>query len=99
MKEDFKKWIFELLGLIYEPENEMVEKVCCDISLLIKAMWQINRDGKYTIIIDGYNIRVVPMGLKGSLEDTQDFKYSDHNNSELEALTQALTYIYENKIT
>jgi len=90
MNEDFKKRLFNLLGLIYEPENEMVEKVCCDLSILIKAMWHINRDKtEYSIQMLHDEIDVF------SSEGLRTFAYKFHNNSELETLTKALEYILE----
>ena len=61
---------------------------------LIKAMWAINREGNkdWTSIKmrwDGFSVRIHDLFGK-------TFEYRNHNNSELEALTKALEYIYEN---
>ena len=88
MKEEFKKWINVLL---YD-ENEDDELV--NIAYYIKAMWAINREGKYQIVMDEIGIEIF------NEKDTDDvillsILFKDHNSSEIEALTKALEYIHE----
>ena len=91
MNEDFKKWVCEKANI----DEKLVYG--CDyrfIGVLIKAMWAINRKGKWEISIFPQAIHIGKV-LFFANEDDILFKYKDHNNSEQEALEKALEYIYE----
>jgi len=89
MEEDFKRWLCKLNGYDFESDYFRMDELM--IEILIKAMWQINRDGKWDIQMDRDYIDV--SSRQEVLDDV--FTFKDHNNSELEALTKALEYIYK----
>jgi hypothetical protein len=61
---------------------------------MIKAIWAINREGKWFITMSNTQFLIMKTEGKGlSLEAGFDYKY--HNNSEIEAMKAALLYIYE----
>jgi len=68
--------------------------------ILIKAMWAINRDdnSRYKIRSEDISCFTVTDEWNDSLGvSDKDFYFTDHNNSETEALTSALKYIFDNK--
>lgn len=88
MSEDFKKWLcdkskFDIAHWLLNEHEEL--------SLLIKAMWAINREGKWEIISDKVSLDISDKHGDFCIS----FYYSDHNNSEQEALTKALEYIFD----
>ena len=92
MTEDFKKWLLRLAG--YEesiPKETAWEILVVDI--LIKAMWAINREGS------GYGLTGIEMDASEIIVvynlKEKAFPYSDHNNSEQQALEKAIEYIFE----
>lgn len=88
MTEDFKKWLYKT---IHGEYITLLFKRGAELELLIKAMWAINREGKWWITIYPHGIHLkLPHRGKG-----KDFEYKQHNNSETEALTKALEYIYK----
>lgn len=90
MKEGFEKWLCKKTGIgeyYIDPVNKL------DIlPLLIKAMWAINREGKYHIIINSEEIKVT---VRNTWDDDECgyFRYEDY--PEQQALEKALGYIYE----
>ncbi len=93
MIEDFKKRLCKKAGLMnyYLVNNVRTDNE--ELILLIKAMWAINREGKWHIKMENYCIAFYSYMAKEYKEII--FKYKDHNNSEQEALQKALEYIYE----
>ena len=92
MTEDCKKWLCELAEYgpwIWDALPEEADDV--RLAILIKAMWAINREGKWWITMYPHGIHLkLPHRGKG-----KDFEYKDYNNSETEALAKALEYIFE----
>ena len=90
MTEDFKKWVFKkAYGKACPTIIDLV-----DIEMLVMAMWAINLERKWSITMQYQRIFVDE--IKIEIEHphrTYDFK--DFHNSEKEALTKALEYIYE----
>ena len=91
MNKDFKKWLCENYNGGYIPivNGSPITKIDCEIPLtiLIKAMWAINEINIYEIKMDGISFSVYDMnGICGIF---------NFDNSEQEALTAALKYIYE----
>jgi len=94
MKEDFKKWLCELAeepydcvaGFLGHKDHDME-----NIFILIKAMWAINREGKWLILISASDIDIT----RSEKYKSKLFSYKNHNNSEQQALEKALEYIYE----
>jgi len=92
MNEDFKKWVKS-----FSPEKAhwiMSEDEW--LACLIKAIWKINREGEFVInlIKDKYTVAYF---RKNEMLWVKSFRYASHNNSEQEALTEALKYIWENR--
>lgn len=92
MKEKFKKWICKLISIKYRTIDDGYGEVY-DIEILIKAMWKINRDGEWQIH-SNVSSYYVSQKYRGKIDKW--FHFEEHNNSELEALTKALEYIWEN---
>ncbi len=99
MTDDFKKWLCELAGyettswcgyikkgLVYDLRKNDVP-----LEILIKAMWIINRGGRRFVNMNWEQITIYAEGPY-HLGAVYSKKY---NNSEQEALTAALEYIYE----
>lgn len=87
MTEDFKKFLCDKAGvstILYSKKY----RPCMQIGILIKAMWQINKEGKYYITMNNNHIYI-----KYAL-CTKFFYYKNYN-SEIEALEKALEYIYK----
>ena len=106
-KEECIKWCCDLIGWTEEYLGKGVDYKALfedeDIAILIKAMWAINREkGLFRILSNDDNFCVLKYskenGEISGLFNTY-YYFKQHNNSELEALTQALIYIYENKTT
>lgn len=89
MKEDFKQWLCELSKYDFTRVEHLPYWRQEELKILIKAMWAINRAGG-----------VIEMGLlevyvQLANTDSVYFEYKKHKNSEQEALTKALEYIYK----
>jgi len=102
MDEDFKKWLCNLLGIHYRTIDDGYGDIY-GIEILIKAMWKINKRpldfNMIEIRMDAISITLWKRGDGVPFsEDFYDYEYvfKDYNNSELEALTKALEYIWEN---
>ena len=101
MTEDFKKWLCDLAGIKYwtvidRYGNSWEENISLEI--LIKAMWTINRQegSKYKIRLEDIYCFTVTNEWSDSVAVTDvDFYFKDYNNSEQEALTAALEYIFK----
>jgi hypothetical protein len=95
MNEDFKKWLCEKAEYNYYLEYEQQPIIDRTLEILIKAMWAINREDKRV-----YNITMTVGGtylskIGSKFPDFVFFRQADRNNSETEALTAALEYIFE----
>jgi hypothetical protein len=90
MTEDFKKWLCEKAGIEDDEVEELLPHSFLEI--LIKAMFAIIRKGKWLVLLGSMDVTICELG-KLSPSSIQ-FYYSDHNNSEQEALTKALEYIF-----
>jgi len=96
MKEDFKKWLCEKAEDKKNIEYFKSEIINPDdwIALLIKAMWAINREGgDYSFIL--YRSFVEVSYNDGQHDSAENFFHGEYDNSEQEALTKALEYIWE----
>jgi hypothetical protein len=82
MNNDFKEWLCKKAG---RGKLIPLDWKYCELEILIKAMWAINRKGKYYIILEPNLISV----------NKNEFFYAQYNNSEQKALEKALEYIYE----
>ena len=93
MTDDFKKWCSEKadykVPMVYI--SRFNEK---PLVTLIKAMWNINREGIYEIIIDNHVVTIM-----SNTHAIIDFEFKHHNNSEQESLQKALEYIYKREQT
>jgi hypothetical protein len=87
MTEDFKKWLCEKgnIQLLYWEEYTLTHILVC-------AMWAINREWKWTVIMSKAWINVLE---KDKIPPLKTFYYQNFNNSEQEALREALKYIFE----
>jgi len=83
----YNDWIKKLSG----DKDNIINGCHRDLARLIKAMWAINREGKWTIWMNEDYIRV----KFHALHSFYRFFYRDYDNSEIEALEAALQYIYE----
>lgn len=92
MIEDFKKFLCDEAGIMYDSINSSLLNMSnSDIALLIliKAMWKINRENnKWVISMQGDLI------MCQNDEIIETFLYKKYNNSEQQALEAALQYIY-----
>ncbi len=98
MTEDCKKFCCKKAGIQYHHYNSnyrddisKIDKII-NYGILSKAKDAINREGKWFIQdkINGIGYRVFRNGISD-----RDFYFSDYNNSEIEALEKALTYIFD----
>jgi len=112
MKTEFKKFLCELAGVKYEqckyPHSLCYDCNICEadegmtkvtLEILIKAMFAINRDiekGYFVTFVNGECVAIY-RNTCGMNFMKKLFPFSDHNNSEQEALTAALQYIFDNK--
>ena len=90
MDDGFKKWLCEKGCSLYT--YGLYDKMLTDaqLAILIKAMWAVNREGK------GIEINLESERVYVSLiQDHDYFYFKDHNNSEQEALTKALEYVWK----
>lgn len=92
--EDFRKWVCKKGNENIIPKCNDVElhKSDCQIPLniLIKAVFTINRDDKrYEVLLDGVGVNI----YDGQEAEDNYFSYDDHNNSELQALEEALKFV------
>lgn len=96
MTEEFKKWLCVLGGdYDYSKLKELQYHGDFEsniLSILIKAMWAINREGKWAILMWNDYIEIFCIEKQS---DDIDFFYKDYNNSELKVLTKAIEYIWE----
>ena len=103
MTEDFKEWLCKKAG--YLPENLNGTITYDDkelvLAILIKAMWVINKarskdNDNYCIQDNTYHYNTSPCFcvLKGTKLVSSFYLYI-HNDSEQDALTAALEYIYK----
>jgi len=88
LEENFVKWIIKVSNLNTKP----IHTGQSNLEILIKAMFALNREGKWAIMIHPNEVIVYRQSFSGK---DIIFLIKDHNNSELEALTKALQYIYE----
>ena len=111
MKEEFEKWLCELVGVeLKYINNNNSESILhrrvglsdcyttdlITLEILIKAMWAINRDIN-TIYSIKQNVDNSYSVFPGGITHRKDFLPSDHNSSEQEALTAALIYVLDNE--
>ncbi len=90
MKTEFKKWACGLADSAFKPELLGNKDYSVNtIAILIKAMWAINRNNKFFMIMDGYQI------LVDTGEHNEHFNFAEHDNSEQAALMAALNHIYQ----
>lgn len=108
MTDDFKKWLCELAGIEYNyffesfPDKNKAWGGF-ELIILVKAMWAINRaysrrEGEYCIKDNTHFRNITPcFSIVHDYIDLEEnsIYLQDHNNSEQEALTAALEYIYE----
>jgi hypothetical protein len=109
MTEAFKKWLCELADIkkkcdIYYGHSTILDKCEClpkniTLEILIKAKWALNREAeKYFITQTSISYCLIPQEKeKEPIPADIHFSYEDHNNSEQEALTAALKYIFDNR--
>ena len=88
MTEDFNDFLAEKNGIV----NDFTEPT---LEILVRAMFKINREGEWHLIID-YDSVAIKKHPNDILHT--NIYYSDHNNSEQEALQKALKYVYENSL-
>ena len=93
MREKHKERLGELAGEdCYSFEGFLNEPKSTEyLYILIKAMWAINKTSGYNIFMNGINFTV----LKNGWHDKW-FYFEKYNNSEQEALVEALTYVFDN---
>lgn len=98
---DFNKWVAEKAGVkyhdkpyfVWDSDKSQIEYPPTEITLeiLIKAMWAINRRGYWCV--EMFKDAIGICNKEPGYDDIKEFKYKDHNNSEMEALKAALEYI------
>ena len=100
MNEEFKKFLCEKAGVEYSEKPQIIHTTgnadeandFLNIAIPIKAMWAINRNNVEKklhprIQIDAHGVAI----LQGTIKH---YDFQDHSNSEQEALTAALEYIW-----
>jgi hypothetical protein len=99
MTEGFKKWLCEKSRVPYMASDKLIKEFQRDeLTIMIKAMWAINRgdDCLYRISQDNSNNYAVIDNI--SIWKTKTIEYflkNEYNNSEQKALEAALKYVYE----
>lgn len=92
MNDIFKEWCYHK---VY-PTQHIPVNLKLNLELLIKTMWQINREGKWFITNDFDNNYAVRNHMEICLSTEREyFLKKDYNNSEQKALTESLKYIYD----
>ena len=84
MKKEVEEWMREILNCSKELFDSRT-----NLYNMIEAMWQINRDKEIKMRIGNTCVYAEIIN-----KDSEVFYYKDM--SELEALTQALIYVYDN---
>ena len=88
MTEEFKKWLCKLIEEEQQFDGYYQDPDCVDS--LVKAMWAINREGKY--VIRQYRT-LFNIWISGNPKEI--FYFKNNNNSEQETLIKALEYVYD----
>ncbi len=95
MDEDFKKWLCELVGYRFWPQNlDCNEDI--ELAILIKAMWAINDKWLETKSNKQPKIIMTPEGFDLFICKTI-MHFSNKQCSNQDALAKVLKYIFKEK--
>lgn len=105
MDEGFKKWLVKKAGRDTTPGKDFIalmEVIEPSLETLIRCMWAVNRESKNKclswFIQQVYCNKGLSFAVFKISEVVKFFYLCDHNDSEQEALTAALNYIYKETI-